>query len=185
MYLEDISLNCTASNVFGVSKTVAGGNSTAATVGTGSFQYPASEAPYKACDNSVFTKTLNFGPCNSDSGSVPGCGLETGIYVTSIRSASLATGLQFCTGNDLPERDPTMITLEGSNGTSANLVLGSSWTLIYRGPTGLDIDPDRFGCGTRVSFSNTMAFKSYRMLVTAKRANINCVQYSEFKLLGI
>ena len=166
-------------------KTVAGGNSTAATVGTGAFQYPAAEAPHQGCDNDVNTKTLNFGPCSSGGGSAGLlCGLATGIYVTLVRNASVAMGLQFCTGNDSPERDPTMITFEGSNAGSTKLVLGSSWALIYRGTSGLSPDPGRYNCGTRVLFSNSMAFESYRMLVTAKRANTNCVQYSEFKLLG-
>ena len=156
-------------------------------MGSGNNQYPSNaEKPFKGCDNDVMTKTLNFGPCDNDiSNTGPLCGLGTGIYIYPTRSASLAIGLQFCTGNDFPERDPTIITLEGSNFTPVGkLTLGSSWTLIYNGTTGLDIDPDRNMCGDVVPFPNTASYKSYRMLITAKRAGANCAQYSEFKLYG-
>ena len=178
-------MNCASDNVFGVAETVAGGNSTAATEGKGSFQYPSTEQPYNGCDNDVTTKSLNFGPCsNAMSSGAASCGLKTGFYVTPNQNASLAVGLQFCAGNDSPERDPTMITLEGSNANGTKLTQGSSWTLIYQGTSGLDNDPGRFGCGPIVLFSNVMTFKSYRMLITAKRNDANCAQYLEFKLLG-
>ena len=166
---------------------MAGGNSTAATLGSGSNQYPSNgEKPFKGCDNDVTTKSLNFGPCNAGIGSAgPLCGLDTGIYIIPTRSASLAVGLQLCTGDDAPERDPITITLEGSNAASVgNLILGSSWTLTYNGTTGLDVNPNRTFCGPIVRFPNTVWYKSYRMLITAKRADATCTQFSEFKLLG-
>ena len=177
-------LNCTSANVFGVVKTVAGGNSIAAAPGLGKFQYPSTQAPYTGCDNNVGTTALNFGPCtNNLSSGGPLCGLATGIYITTERNTSLAVGFQFCAGGDFSERDPTMITLEGSNANGTKLTLGSSWTLLYNGTGGLDNDPGRTVCGDIVSFSNMMTFQSYRMLITAKRSDSNCAQYSEFRLL--
>ena len=146
--------------------------------------YPSTEQPFKGCDNNLFSKSLNFGSCSSGAGG-PFCGLKTGMYVTPTRNASLAIGLQLCTGDDHPERDPTNITLEGSNANGTKLTLGSSWTLMHNGTSGLDIDPGRYICGDVVWFPNTMTFTSYRMLITARRdITDDSAQYSEFKLLG-
>ena len=92
----------TATNLFRTS------SSSPASDGLGNFQYPAGEPPYKGCDNNVNTKTLNFDPCgkNLNTGGSR-CGLETGMYVTTKRNASLAVGAQLCTGADIPSRDPT------------------------------------------------------------------------------
>ena len=91
--------------------------------------------------------------------------------------------LQFCTENDLPLRDPLTVTLEGSNQNGSTLLLGSSWTLIYNGTTGLDVDPGRGSLGVRQTFfSNVIAYSSYRILITWKRGNEIATQYSELQL---
>lgn len=171
------------SNVFGVYSTFAGGDSVAASEGYGVGTYPAAEAPYYGCDGNTATKSLNFGDCGQGD-TTYSCGLNTGLYVTHTGNLSLVIGLRFCTGNDAPTRDPMNVTLEGSDASGSNLELGSSWTLLYQGSGGLEVDPGRASCGGIISFSNTLRFNSYRFLVTSKRGQDNSMQFSELKLLG-
>ncbi len=113
------------------------------------------------------------------------CGLNTGFYRTPERGASLLVGLQVCTCVSLPNRDPIIITLEGSNQPVSALNLGSSSTLIYSGPSGLATDPGRSACGIpQVFFSNSVWYTSYRFLVTSKRGADSCASYSEVQFFG-
>lgn len=162
--------------------TVAGQNSVAASEGIGVGLYPSAEAPHFACDGNIQTKSLNFGNCTQQM-TASTCGLDTGFYITHLENASRIIGFRICTANDAPERDPTNVTLEGSNRIGTELTLGSSWTLIYQGISGLQVNPGRTVCGSIVLFSNTLGFNSYRFLITAKRGNENSVQFSELKLI--
>ncbi len=67
-----------------------------------------------------------------------------------------------------------------------NLHMGSNWTLIYNGSTGIsaDAEPSRFTYGTQQTFSNTMAFISYLLLITSQRGSDLDVQHSEAHLLS-
>ena len=103
--------------------------------------------------------------------------------MTHSGNASLVIGLRMCTGNDAPDRDPLGVTLEGRNENAGNLTSGSSWTLIYSGSCGLEVDPGRKVCGSIISFSNTLRSNSYRLLITQKRGIENSVQFSEMKLI--
>ena len=137
------------------------------------------EYPARAIGNSTETKYLNFGANLLPQTS----GTDTGFYVTpSISNASLVVALRFATGNDLEQRDPLTVTLEGTNSTS--LDIGSSWTLIYNGSTGLESDPGRKRYGVQQSFTNTIRYASYRLLVTSKRGIAYAVQYSEVQIIG-
>jgi len=79
-----------------------------------------------------------------------------------------------------------MITIEGSNQLSSLLNYGSSWSLIYNGTSGLDIDPDRYSFGKVIWITNnTIRYSSYRLLVQHKLGEGNFVQYSEFQLFVI
>ena len=145
--------------------------------------YGAAENPPKAIDNNINTKYLNFGD-NLGLGDV--FGLNSGFYLTPLIGSSVATGVVFNTANDSPDRDPTMITLEGSNDATSELPSGHSWTLIYAGSSGISatIDPGRnTKCQLQV-FNNSIAYKSYRLLITDKRGYGNSVQYSELAILG-
>ena len=149
----------------------------------------ANEYPRFAIDSDLTTKYLNFGIQN-------GCfrclvfepGVGTGFFVTpSISNATVVTGLIFATANDFADRDPLAVTLEGSNATTnATLHLGTSWTLIYNGSTGIDCsnDPGRSRYVTQQNFNNTMIFASYRVLITSQRNISDSVQYSEAQILG-
>jgi hypothetical protein len=163
--------------IIGLYNTIAGGPTGGS---SGVYSSPFEEPPY-VLDGSTHTKYLNFG-----SGGVPG--LNTGFYITPTASnASVARALRFGTANDSPYRDPITVTFEGSNASSVGaLDLGSSWTLIYNGPTGISpvIDPGRSIYVTQQDFSNTIAYAYYRLLVTSKRGSDNSVQYSEVQIIG-
>jgi len=77
------------------------------------------------------------------------------------------------------------ITIEGSIQPSSALLLGSSWTLLYNGSSGLDSDPGRSSEGVIETVTNIISsYNSYRLLVTSKRNSSNAVQYSEIELFG-
>lgn len=150
----------------------------------------AVEGVEKAIDDSLNTKYLNFGRPFGNGiyapTSYPGVG--TGFIVTPSRNiASVACGILFATANDAPERDPLTITLEGSGVTTiAALNSGSSWTLIYNGSTGMNLStiPPRMIYVTQQNFSNTIRYRSYRLLVTSQRGISNSVQYAEAHIIG-
>ncbi|CAF3929444.1 unnamed protein product [Rotaria sordida] len=178
-----VSLLGTNEIIYGIHNTTVGGDSTPSTVGQSRGNYLPNGEPKKACDNDTSTTYLNFGNCDEYE-KMAYCGLKTGLYMTPERGTSIIVGLQFCTGNDFPDRDPIRITLEGTNEPANQLTLGSSWTLIYDGSSGLDYDPGRTTCGEKELFSNSVEYTSYRVLVTEKRGADNSVQYSELRLFG-
>ncbi|CAF0843464.1 unnamed protein product [Adineta steineri] len=175
-----ISLN---ESVNGIWNTTVGGDSTASVNGTSAGNYVTGEEPNAAFDRNTSTKYTSFGSCSIGVPSIE-CGVNTGLYITPQSGASLITGLRFCTGNDYPERDPLTVSVEGSNHTSA-LTFGTSWTVIYNGTTGLDVDPGRATCGvTQLFLNNPNSYLSYRILLSSKRGIDYVLQYSEIELLG-
>jgi hypothetical protein len=148
--------------------------------------YVLGQGPAQAFDQSTSTKYVNFGVCNSTYGSnLITCGQNTGLYLTSQQGSLLLVAFRFWTADSYPLRDPMNITIEGSNQSQSALVLGSSWTLIYSGSSGLDIDPGRRSFGQMQWLSNnTVRYSSYRLLILSKRGTGNFVQYSEFELFG-
>ena len=163
--------------IVGLYSTVAGGS----TGGLSGVYTISAEEPPAAIDGSVSTKYVNLGNGGSN-------GIGSGFYVTTTTSSTtIARALCFATGNDSPNRDPITVTLEGSNAPSGSaLDLGSSWTSIYSGSTGIDaaVDPGRATYGTQQNFANAVAYAHYRLLVTSKRGSDNSVQYSEAKIIG-
>lgn len=164
--------------------TTASGNSTASTAGTTSAgQYPSNEAAPNAIDGLANTKYLNFGGGGGAGVQTASKGVGTGFYATPSFTDTIVNGLQFTAANDAVNRDPLTITLEGSNG--GDLSLGSSWTLIYSGTTGLGTDPGRNTAGALVAVTNATAYDSYRVLVTSQRGIDNSTQYAEVQLFGV
>lgn len=143
----------------------------------------AYDDPPSAIDNNIDTKYLNFG---DNLGLSRFSGINTGFYLTPLIGSSVATGFVFTTADDVPGRDPTMVTVEGSNNDLAELPSGRSWTLIYSGSSGISasVDPGRKTKGQLQSLNNSKAYKSYRLLITAKRGNDIALQYSEVAILG-
>lgn len=170
--------------VYGVWNTTAGDDITSSVAGVDVGNYYFGEIPHNVCDNNILSKYTNFGPCTSSTNTTI-CGLNTGFYRTLQRGPSLIIGLQVCTANSKPLRDPITITFEGSNESPSALNLGSSWILIYRGVSGLTTDPGRYSCGIPQYFhENSIRYKSYRFLVTSKRGHESSVQYSDVVFFG-
>ena len=142
--------------------------------------YPG-EIPAYAIDNNNSTKYTNFGFGTLSTSDIR-CGCYTGFYVTPMNGPTILKAIQFSTRNNLSDRDPITVSIEGTN--SSLLTIGSSWTLIYSGSSGLDIDPGRYTLGVQQIFNNTSAYISYRLLIITKRAIGTAVQYSEAVLLG-
>ncbi len=177
-------LTVTGDQIYAIWNTVAGGDSTTSTEGSGAGNYYPGCGPEKAIDGSVDTKYLNTDVGYNPSYSSLVAGENTGFYVTPSKSTTVLTGVQIATANDVSQRDPLTITIEGSNATGDDLTLGSSWTLLYSGTSGLDTDPGRKQWGESVSIANSTAYSSYRLLVTSKRGVNYCTQHSEVALTG-
>jgi hypothetical protein len=174
-----ITITRVGDTIIGLYNTIAGGPTGGS---NGIYSSSPSEQPPSVIDGNTHTKYLNFG-----TGSVPG--INTGFYITpAVSNTSVACALRFATANDSPYRDPITVTFEGSNNSSSvgALNFGSSWTLIYNGPTGISsiIDPGRSIYVAQQNFLNTIAYAHYRVLVTSKRGTDNSVQYSEVQIIG-
>jgi hypothetical protein len=100
------------------------------------------------------TKYLNFGENNS------------GFIVTPAAGQTIITSFQITTANDAEVRDPASYILYGTNDpiTSAAHTNGSqeNWVQIAQGD--LTLPPDRLTQGEVVTFTNTTAYRSYRMV---------------------
>jgi hypothetical protein len=90
-----------------------------------------------ALDQINSTKYTSFGVCSSSLQHTSQCGLNTGLYLTLQRGLSSLVGVRFRTAIDFPTRNVITITIEGSNQSLAALSYGSSWFLVYKGPSGL------------------------------------------------
>jgi alpha-L-fucosidase 2 len=134
-----------------------------------------------AIDDNPGTKYFNKGQNDSGSG-----GADTGFVVTPNLGVTTVTGIQFATANDLPDRDPLTVTIEGSTSPDAAKARTKDFTLIYEGPTGLEKTTDRNAWGVPISFTNTASYKSYRVLITKMRGgdSIGATQYGEVRLLS-
>ena len=186
MFLSTVvqSITSNQDTIVAIWNSAAGQNSQNASVGVYSGEYPSNEGPSNCMDLNCASKYLNFGTANQFSSSYV-AGVGTGFYAIPIIGATVATFFQMQKGNDNPSRDPITCTLEGSNMTGAALTMGSSWTLLYNGSTGINstVDPGRSTWATVQSLSSRGSFTAYRFLVTSQRDFATCVQYSEFRLL--
>jgi glucose/arabinose dehydrogenase len=136
---------------------------------------PGGETVANAIDKTL-DKYLNFGEVNS------------GFIVTPSNGSSIVTGFQITTANDATERDPTTWQLFGTNQTivSANHSMGTAetWTIIASGT--LTLPAGRNTLDNVESFSNTTAYKSYRMVFTGVKnaATANSMQIAEIEFFG-
>ena len=138
------------------------------------------EPPELAIDGDTNTKYFNH---VQDGTETPG--VNTGLVVTPTAGPTIVTAIQFAAANDLEGRDPVKITLEGSNDPKATEAGATDFKVIYEGPSGLEIDPGRNTFGKVITFDNKVAYKSYRLLITATRlTTTDSTQYAEVKLLG-
>lgn len=137
---------------------------------------PGNETVDLAIDGDTATKYLNFGEENS------------GFIVTPQFGRSVVTGFEITTANDAEPRDPASYELYGTNDPvlSANHSTGEleNWTLISTGS--IDLPAERFTPGDAVSFANTAAFTSYRLVFPEVKdaAAANSMQISEIQFFG-
>jgi len=129
-----------------------------------------------AIDGDLGTKYLN---------GAHSTGLHTGLVVVPNVGKSIVTGFRMGTADDMPDRDPLEVTLEGSDAADAAKAGGDGFTLLYEGPSGLDKTPRRKRLGRTIIFENKHAYRAYRLLVTKIRGASGGTQYSEFELLGV
>lgn len=163
-----------ADTAIGLKATVQGGANVLAESGK---DFSSSEGAANIKDRRTNTKYYN----NSQEGSNRR-GVDTGFVITLARGPTIINGIQFATGNDVPARDPMYITIEGSNASNALEAGASSFTPIWEGPTGLIPNPGRSSWGKVVSFFNSTAYRSYRVLIT-ETAGTDGAQYSEIRLM--
>ncbi|CAF1354255.1 unnamed protein product [Adineta ricciae] len=168
--------------VYAIWNTTAGSNSLASYSGYGQGNFYPSETPSSVFDNISNSSYSSYGVCNYSTWDLS-CGKNTGFYITFKNGPYLLRAFRICAGHFRAARDPLTITIEGSNLAGAALTLGTSWTLIYNGSTGLTTVPGRSMCGELQTTENSLWFSSYRLLVTAKRSVDTCVEYSEVNFL--
>lgn len=135
---------------------------------------PGSEGVANVIDGKP-TKYLNF---DTRTGGKP-----SGFIVTPSIGATVVTGLKMESANDAPERDPKIITLEGSNDDTITDWASGTWELIVK----MDSIPafaDRFTYQTFL-FDNYKPYKHYRWTVLETQTiNDCCMQIAEVELLG-
>ena len=174
----------TVDNLQAIWNTTAGGDSLPSTPGWTTGTYWPSEPANDLFDGNLSTPYTNHGMCNSSASSrTLECGENTGLYLTLKNTSIVLAAFLVGTNNWLSSRDPLTFTVEGSNLHGTALTLGTSWTLIYNGSSGLVPDPGLARLGTLVLLDNpSMSFGSYRFLTTSKRGIGTSMSYSELLL---
>ena len=152
--------------------------------GSSKGNYNTNEGPLAVFDGIVATNYNSFGSCNLTVSALD-CGEKTGFYVTLKSGPTLLRAFHFRAGHYSAKRDPLTVTVEGSNQDSALLTFGSSWSLVYQGSTGLDVDPGREKFGrVQMIANNSNWYLSYRLLVTTKKGAEVGVEYAEMQFFG-
>ena len=135
---------------------------------------PGSEGVANAIDGQP-TKYLNFDGKNSQ---------PSGFVVTPSIGKTVVTGVHMLSANDAPDRDPKVVTLEGSNDDVVNEYDSDSnnWKLI----TTLNVPEFSGRFQSQVlMFENLWAFKHYRWVVVDTHGPSGCcMQIAEVELLG-
>ncbi|CAF0754973.1 unnamed protein product [Adineta steineri] len=182
-----ISLTSASDILISVCNAAVGRDATTVGIGNGICQSPTGQTVSTVVDGNLTTKYLNFGFGDHNSySSLKGVG--TGfVIIPQSGNVSVLQAFQFGTGGDNPTRDPITITIEGSQSSNSTyLLLGSAWSLIYYGWTGINLnnDPGRTVYGDLQTISQASAYRAYRILIASQRGSDDCVQYSEVRLLG-
>ncbi|MBN9689351.1 MAG: immunoglobulin domain-containing protein [Verrucomicrobia bacterium] len=136
---------------------------------------PGSEAAPNAIDGKP-TKYLNFDTRNGAAGKPSGFVVTPSVGVTRI------VGISMQSANDAPERDPKVVTIEGSNDANPTWDTGN-WELIAQ-LNDIPAWSGRFEVQT-FSFPNLKPYRHYRWTVVATQSeNGCCMQVAEVSLLG-
>ncbi len=135
---------------------------------------PGSEGVANAIDGKP-TKYLNF---DTRTGGKP-----SGFVVSPSIGVTVVTGITLQSANDAIERDPKIVTLEGSNDDTVTAFSAGNWEAIT---TLSDIPAYTSRFQTQAfSFDNTKPFRHYRVTVLeTQTVNGCCFQIAEVELLG-
>ena len=136
--------------------------------------YPIDGLPAFVIDNGATSRYRNFGEVFTGFVVTPNFGHNIGG--TFVSSFSLITA------PDAPERDPLAFTLEGTQGDP----LTGSYSLIFSGSTGLDVDPGRTAAKL-TAFPVVGAFTSYRVIFPTVRNSTatDSMQIGEVQINGV
>ncbi|CAF1358632.1 unnamed protein product [Adineta ricciae] len=169
--------------VYAIWNTTVGGDSLSAYSGYYSGSYWPSDPAKNVFDGNLTTDFTSHGVCNYALVSLI-CGQNTGFYFTPRSGSMIVIGFRLGTNNYDSSRDPLTVTVEGSNSNESAFTLGSSWTLIYNGSSGLLSSTNHGQWGTiQVLSGPFVRFSSFRFLVTTKRG-VQCgAAYSEYQLI--
>ena len=120
------------------------------------------------------TRYLNFDGSNSN---------PSGFVVTPSLGMTYVTGMALQSANDVPDRDPKSITLEGSNDDEITAYDSGNWQSITQID---DIPAWTSRLQTKeLFFDNDRAFKHYRWVVTDTQGPSSCCMHiAEVELLG-
>ncbi len=142
---------------------------------------PGSEGVANIIDDQP-TKYLNFD--SGRDGAVSGFS-PSGFAVSPRVPPAVVTGMTIQSANDGPERDPTIVTLEGSNDDALTAFNSGTWEQIVRieniPPFAARFERKEF------YFANTKTYKHYRWIVhqTTTTPNGCCMQVAEVELLAV
>jgi MYXO-CTERM domain-containing protein len=143
--------------------------------------YPGNEVPMLALDNNPNTKYLNFGRENS------------GFIVTPGVGSSIVNSFRVTTAGDVDGRDPSAWQIFGTNETIASYDNGTGtdegWTLIASGGfDNLTMPLARLTTGADVTFTNSEAYASYKVIFTENRGPdggaVNSIQFADIQFGG-
>ena len=146
------------------------------TDGVSQSAYVAASSPQQSLDGDATTDYANTGAINS------------GFIVTPWVGSTIVTSFKIVTGNGAQEGDPAAWAIYGTTDaiTSADNSFGDkeTWTLIASGAVALPTL--READGPIVSFANTTAYTSYRILFTALRdpKTATSMQISDIQFYG-
>ncbi|MDB2429474.1 discoidin domain-containing protein [Akkermansiaceae bacterium] len=143
-------------------------------IGSTGSEFPGGEQPTAVIDGTPDTKYLNFGKANS------------GFIVTPGSGSSVAQSAVFRTANDAPERDPSNVSIYGTNDPIGSVINGTgskeNWTLISSFDANLP--NDRLTTSAPIDFTNGTAYSSYRVKFDSLKDNNAVSQLDEFQLFS-
>ena len=180
-----VKLTPITQTAYAIWNTTAGKNSRSASAGASIGQFISGEIARNVFDGNTTTTYASYGGCSDSVDPRLDCGEGTGLYLSLSRGAALLVAFRICAASSCLNCDPITVTIEGSNRPSSALTYGSSWTSIYNGSSGLDVDPgaSHFGVIQWLEDSS-LWYSSYRLLVISKRDIGKFVHYSELELFG-
>ena len=147
----------------------------------------SSRSPANAFDCDARNTYATYGTCNSSSTSQPPtCDLDSGFHLTVRPYPTLLTAFRITASGSSIYDVPDLISIEGSNAESSQLLLGSSWNLITIITTGVT---KGFGYENKVGPMQQLRessdwYRSYRILAFRRPVGSPGLHYAGVELYG-